>query len=75
MISLITSSIISSITIIIIMKPARFPSNPGGRGTINLIYDKTGNVANSSFTEYLECYNLVESVPPYRLMDDICSWV
>ena len=32
-------------------------------------------IGKSLFTEWLEFKHIAESVPPYRLMDDIFSWV
>lgn len=43
--------------------------------SIDLIYDTVGNVGKSIFSEYCEYLNLVEEVPPFRLMEDIFQWV
>jgi len=43
--------------------------------SINLIYDRTGNMGKSIFSEYMEFEGLIEEIPPYRLMDDIVQWV
>lgn len=43
--------------------------------TIDLIYDPDGNIGKSVFGEYLEHTGVAEEIPPYRLMDDIFSWV
>lgn len=43
--------------------------------TINLIYDKSGCLGKSLFSEHMEFVGLAEEVPPYRLMDDIFQWV
>ena len=43
--------------------------------TIDLLYDPTGNIGKSLFSEYMEYIGLVEEIPPYRLMDDIFQWV
>ena len=43
--------------------------------TIDLIFDPVGNIGKSIFTEYCESLDLVEEIPPYRLMDDIFQWV
>lgn len=43
--------------------------------SIDLIFDPVGNIGKSMFTEYMESLDLVEEIPPYRLMDDIFQWV
>jgi hypothetical protein len=43
--------------------------------SIHLIYDKHGHAGKSIFVEHLEYENLVEDVPPYRLMSEIFEWV
>lgn len=43
--------------------------------TIDLVYDPTGNIGKSIFSEYLEYSGIAEEIPPYRLMDDIFAWV
>lgn len=43
--------------------------------TINLIYDVAGNMGKSIFSEWMEYKDLVEEIPPYRLMNDIFQWV
>lgn len=43
--------------------------------TIDLVYDPNGNIGKSIFSEYLEYKGVAEEIPPYRLMDDIFSWV
>lgn len=43
--------------------------------TIDLVYDPNGNIGKSIFSEFMEYQGLAEEIPPYRLMDDIFSWV
>ncbi len=42
---------------------------------IDLLYDPIGNIGKSLFSEFLEYEGIAEEIPPYRLMDDIFSWV
>lgn len=42
---------------------------------INLIWDTTGNCGKSMLSEFLEYEGLAEEIPPFRMMDDIFSWV
>lgn len=43
--------------------------------TIYLIFDPVGNIGKSLFSEYLESLGETEEIPPFRLMEEIFSWV
>lgn len=43
--------------------------------SIDLVYDPDGHIGKSIFSEFLEYSGVAEEIPPYRLMDDIFSWV
>lgn len=43
--------------------------------SIDLIYDKIGNVGKSIFSEYLEFIDAAEEIPPFREMEKIMGWI
>ncbi len=42
---------------------------------IHLVYDPKGNCGKSLFSEFMEYEGIAEEVPPFRMMDDIFTWV
>ncbi len=43
--------------------------------SIDLIYDRVGNVGKSIFSEYLGFIDAAEEIPPFREMEKIMGWI